>query len=171
MLSDIIGSNRKHKAPVIWCFNRRWADWQAMKVLMLHSACVHMSEDGGSVLDAWIMAIDQVAQSGLVYDTTIVSIEDICQTVSMENDKAPGKLLIVDGLEYFQSNSKEESSLSKLPEMLDQLRTLAQETMLPVIASTPPLHLLEATKSLVATDYIIELHDKDDDPLPTGSTP
>jgi replicative DNA helicase len=164
MLSGIMNSSRNNKAPAIWCFNRRWTDWEAMKAL-LHDATSRLMHSGQIPdTDAWIMAIEQVAQSGLVYDTTRASIEEICRTVRMEHDKAPGKLLIVDGLEYFQSNSKEETPLSKLPEMLDQLRTLALETMLPVIASCPPLHLLNDATSLVAADYIIELHDKSDQP-------
>ena len=142
-----------------------------MKALLNDAASRLMGSGQIPDTDAWIMAIEQVAQSGLVYDTTRASIEEICRTIRMKHDKAPGKLLIVDGLEYFQSNSKEEPPLSKLPEMMNQLRTLARETMLPVIASSPPLHLLGDSKAMATADYIIELHDTDDDPLPKGSTP
>jgi len=170
MLSGIMGSSRSGKRPAIWCFNRRWTDWEAMKAL-LHDATSRLLDSGQITdMDAWIMAIEQVAQSGLIYDTTRSSIEEICRTVRMEHDQAPGKLIIVDGLEYFQSCSKEEVPLSKLAEMLDQLKALALETTLPVIASTQPLHLLGDTEPVHTADYIVELHDKDDDPLPTGST-
>lgn len=170
MLSGIMNSSRNNKTPAIWCFNRRWTDWEAMKAL-LHDATSRLLGFGQIPdRDAWIMAIEQVAQSGLIYDTTRSSIEEICRTVCTEHDQAPGKLIIVDGLEYFRSNSKEEIPLSKHPEMMDQLKALALETTLPVIASCPPIQMLGDSESLAAADYIVELHDKDDDPLPTGST-
>jgi len=164
MLSAIIGSSRDHKAPAIWCFNRRWTDREAMKALLQDAACRLIDSGAIPHTDAWIMAIEQIAHSGMIYDTTQTSIGDICENVREMHEIAPGKVLIVDGLENFQSTDHKKTLRAKLPGMLNQLKTLAEETTLPVIASCPPLQLLGKPEPLAAADSIIELHDKEDRP-------
>lgn len=164
MLSAIIGSSRNHKAPAVWCFNRRWTDREGMKALLQDATSRLIVSEAIPHTDAWIMAIEQIAHSGMIYDTTQAGIGDICEEVAEKHKTAPGKVLIVDGLENFQSTDHEKTLRAKLPGMLNQLKTLAEETTLPVITSCPPLQLLGNPEPLAAADSIIELHDKEDHP-------
>jgi hypothetical protein len=163
MLSVLMHSGRKHEASSIWYFNRRWTDHEAMKALILNLTSLCMNTSKSPCNDDWIRAIEQIELSGLIYDNTIACVEDICRKVHQAHRRKTGKLLVVDGLDYFQSCKTGPTLEAILPSMLNELKSLSREMMLPVIASCQSIASFADNVSLPSVDYLIQLQDNSDE--------
>lgn len=137
LIDGVMDSGRAQKTPGILYFNRRWTDQEAAKALIQQAANRMLGGDLTDYKDVLILAIEHIERSGLVYDNTARTINEICRRVS--GQALPPKLVVVDGLEHFNPETGEGNPDTTLPEMLNQLKGLAKETRRPIIVSSPAL--------------------------------
>jgi hypothetical protein len=136
LILGMLDFGRASLAPTILYFNRRWTHQEAAKALIQQTTSRMLGSFSTDYRETLIMAIEYIEGSGFIFDNTAGTMNEICRRVS-DGAQAP-KLIVVDGLEYFRPETHQKRTTPALPEMLDELKTLAEETMLPVIASVPP---------------------------------
>ena len=157
LMSGLLKSDRHIEAKPVFWFNRRALYLEILRMLLQHETSRQLQQCRGDHEAAMIQAIEHIQTSGLEYDTQCKTVEAICAKVQAQQALQPAQLVVVDGLEHFDTEPAEKSHLFNLSKQLSQLKQLAQQTGLPVLATYPSGTEANGEDPMVKADFTIHL--------------